>query len=214
MKLELETYMPSEAEGITEVSQATVRNWRRAGYLPRPKGHARYTIADLLFQVAMRAQVARGVTPEAAAKYSGDIARAMFHSMIWSEKAYSEETYALALATVEIPAARVDRLKEAMGDQFNLATMERLTALGNIAEVAERTFVLAGLKSSNWLIIWANGELEFYYDGDDFEDRFFGETVYDEYVQGPVILFCLGAMAKMVLDRLPRAAIRLAPEAQ
>uniref|UniRef100_A4WQS0 Uncharacterized protein n=2 Tax=Cereibacter TaxID=1653176 RepID=A4WQS0_CERS5 len=101
-----------------------------------------------------------------------------------------------------------------MGDQFNLATMERLTALGNIAEVAERTFVLAGLKSSNWLIIWANGELEFYYDGDDFEDRFFGETVYDEYVQGPVILFCLGAMAKMVLDRLPRAAIRLAPEAQ
>jgi hypothetical protein len=35
MKLELELYTPSEAAEITKVTQATVRNWRRAGHLPR-----------------------------------------------------------------------------------------------------------------------------------------------------------------------------------
>lgn len=79
---------------------------------------------------------------------------------------------------------------------------------------AEKVAGLSGLKRPDWLVIWANDELEFYYDGDSFEERFFGDTTFTSpFTQGPVMLFSLGSMAQMVLDRLPRAPITLAEEA-
>ena len=76
--VDLELYTPGEAEAITQVSQATVRNWRRAKHLPRHQGHARYDIAELLIQASMRARVSRGVAPESAKGYSSEIAKAAF----------------------------------------------------------------------------------------------------------------------------------------
>ena len=212
MQLALEVYTPGEAELITKVTQATVRNWRRAGHLPRHAGHARYSAADLLVQFAMQALVARGVSPDAAKGFAGEIARAIFQSMIYSHKSYSAGVNNAAREEVgEIAPDRVEALMAAV-DGLTLETIELLDRQKHMMDAATQAFGISGLKSPNWLIIWANGELEFYYDGDNFEDRFFGETVYNEFVQGPVILFSLSALAQVVIDRLPRPAIRLKGE--
>lgn len=199
MKLELETYMPSEAEMITNVTQATVRNWRRGGHLQRPQGHARYNIADLLVMMVMHELGARGMTPEYAKAYASEAARAIFQSLIFSKFAYSEAVLSEAL----------DAAKD-----VEEAVEQELVARGAIADAAGKAFGVSGLKHPNWLIIWANGESEFYYEDDEsFESKFFGNTSYDdEYIQGPVTLFCLGAMAKKILARLPRPAIKLKGE--
>lgn len=199
MKLELETFMPSEAESITKVTQATVRNWRRAGYLERRQGHARYNIADLLVMTVMQELVARGMTPEYATKYASAAARAIFQSLIFSRHAYSETAFTQALESVR-PVEPV--------------AIEKLMATNLLADIASKAFLVPGLKHPNWFIIWANGEPDFYYDDDEnFEDKFFGETSYsDEFIQGPVTLFSLGAMAHKVLSRLPRPAIKLEGE--
>jgi DNA-binding transcriptional MerR regulator len=199
MKLELETFMPSEAESITKVTQATVRNWRRAGYLERRQGHARYNIADLLVMTVMQELGARGVTPEYATKYASEAARAIFQSLIFSRLAYSRNAYYEAYEAVS-----------GKGDNELQGALARLA----LAETAAAAFLVPGLKHPNWLIIWANGKSDFYYDDDEnFQDKFFGSTRYsDEFIQGPVTLFCLGAMAHKVLNRLPRPAIKLEGE--
>ena len=199
MKLELETFMPSEAESITKVTQATVRNWRRAGHLERRQGHARYNIADLLVMTVMHELGARGMAPEYAKDYASAAARAIFQSLIFSRHAYSASAFSKAVESVN------GKTETDITDL--LATLE-------LAEAAGKAFLVPGLKHPNWLIIWANGKSEFYYDDDEnFQDKFFGETAYDdEFTQGPVTLFCLGSMARKVLKRLPRPAIKLEGE--
>ena len=207
MKLQLELYTPSEAEEITQVTQATVRNWRRAGHLARHEGHARYDIAEILLQSSMKALVSRGVTPEKAKSYSGEVARATFQSLIYSPKSFSKAVMDAARAEARpFPRELVEQMHSTPEE------LEMLSAQKAMMDAAERNFGLSGIKSPTWLIIWANGEMQFYYDEDISEETFFGNTSYDEYVQGPVILFCLGAMAQMVIDRLPRPAIRLVEE--
>lgn len=214
MQLSLETYTPSEAEEITQVTQATVRNWRRAGHLARHQGHARYDIAEILLLSSMKALVSRGVSPEIAKGYSGEIARATFQSLIFSHKAYSQSVKDAARAeTGPVSVERLQRLNDTIGGELTSDMVELAEDQKAMTDAAERSFGLSGIKAPAWLIIWANGELQFYYDEDISEETFFGDMVFDEFVQGPVILFCLGAMAKMVLDRLPRPAIKLVGEA-
>ncbi|MEL6323017.1 MAG: MerR family transcriptional regulator [Pseudomonadota bacterium] len=200
MKLELETYTPSEAEAITLVKQATVRNWRRAGHLPRQEGHARYNLADMLVMFVMGMLVSRGTTPETAKEFAGHAARAIFQSTIWSTKAFSDAVREQAKA----------ELGEISDDEFRVEMMEMVRSQEIMIKAAEKLAGITGLKHPTWLIVWANGEIQFYYDEDISEETFFGNTVFDEFVQGPVMLFCLGALAQMVIDRLPRPAIRLA----
>jgi hypothetical protein len=217
MKLELETYTPSEAEDVTKVAQTTVRNWRRAGYLPKYTGHARYTVADLLVMVAMQALVSRGMAPESATGFAGEIARATFQSLISTPKAYSEASADAARAEIgPVSQERVNEVARAL-DESRVAdlTPEMIEAADNLKtlmDAAEQKFGLSGVKAPSWLVIWANGDLQFFYDEDI--DSFFSDTVYDEYVQGPVILFCLGAMAHMVLSRLPRPPVTQAAEGE
>lgn len=213
MQLKFETFTPSEAEDISMLPQATVRNWRRAGYLPRPKGHARYSVVELLVQLAMQALVARGVKPEVASAYSGELARAIFQSLLLSDKAYSERAVQAAFVAVDaVPDHEAARLNAIAGTAFSADEIREINGAKHLRDSAERSFGLSGLKCPAWLIIWANGEMQFYYDEDISEETFFGNTTYDDYVKGPVILFCLGAMAQMILDRLPRPPITLAEE--
>ncbi len=211
MKLELETYTPSEAEAITAVKQATVRNWRRAGHLPRQEGHARYNLADMLVMFVMGMLVSRGTTPEAAKEFAGHAARAIFQSTIWSTKAFSDAVREQAKAELgEISDDEVAHFKAQLGDEFRVDMLEMVRSQEIMIKAAEKLAGITGLKHPTWLIVWANGEIQFYYDEDISEETFFGNTVFDEFVQGPVMLFCLGALAQMVIDRLPRPAIRLA----
>jgi hypothetical protein len=161
----------------------------------------------------MQALVSRGVTPETAKSFAPEIARATFQNMVFSQGTYSKGVNAAARSIVGvIEPERFKKLKESVGESFTIEALEMLDAQTCMMDAAKQAFGVSDENSPNWLIIWANGELEFYYDGDDFEDRFFGDTAYDEYVQGPVMLFSLGAMARMVNDRLPRPAIRLEGE--
>lgn len=196
MKLELETYMPSEAEEITGVTQATVRNWRRAGYLQRRRGHARYTIDELLLMFATRMMVERGVAVKTASTFASDAARSIFQSFIYLEGAYA---------------------KNLLKDEYTgpLGKIEHLFTLG---DRTAQQFGLSGIKRPDWLIIWADDSIEFLYDqnvdGETADTQFFANIEYRKpHVQGPVMFFCLAALAHMIADRLPRAAIKTAPEA-
>lgn len=213
VKLELETFTPGEAEIITGVSQATVRNWRRAKHLPKHEGHARYHIGELLVMFSMGMIVARGTAVETAKSFAGETARAVFHSLIYSKKAFSDAVNEAALAKVgAISDERMNSLTS-----FGLDASPELLAELSAAELrvkeAEQAFGISGTKRPDWLVIWADNSIEFFYSGSA-DDDFFGNIVYDgPYVQGPVILLCLGALAQMMLDRLPRPPIRLAKEA-
>ncbi len=211
MKLELETYTPREAETITAVKQATVRNWRRAGHLPRQEGHARYNLADMLVMFVMGMLVSRGTTPDAAKEFAGYAARGIYQSTIWSTKAFSADVRSKAKEELgEISEEEAAHFKEQFGDEFRGEMFEKFRSQDIMIKAAEKMAGITGIKHPTWLIVWANGEIQFYYDEDISEETFFGNTVFDEYVQGPVMLFCLGALAQMVIDRLPRPAIRLA----
>lgn len=218
MKLELETYTPSEAETITAVKQATVRNWRRAGHLPRQEGHARYNLADMLVMFVMGMLVSRGTTPEAAKEFAGHAARAIFQSTIWSTKAFATEVHAKAEKELpKLSEEEVAGIKASLGDEFRDEMLEMLELPRKqelMAAAAEQLAGISGMKHPNWLVIWADGSLEFFHDDEDTDESFFGNIQYGAaYVQGPVMLFCLGALAQMVIDRLPRPAIRLAERA-
>ncbi|WP_172293775.1 MerR family transcriptional regulator [Pseudoruegeria sp. HB172150] len=216
MQLELETYTPSEAEEITAVKQATVRNWRRAGHLPRQQGHARYNLADMLVMFVMGMLVSRGTSPEAAKEFAGHAARAIFQSTIWSTKAFSQSVRDKAKAELgEISGDEVSYFKAQLGDDFRLDFLEVARSQEIMVKAAEQLAGISGMKHPSWLVIWADGSLEFFHDDEDPDDSFFGNIQHGEaYVQGPVMLFCLGALAQMVIDRLPRPAIRLATGAE
>lgn len=211
MKLKLETYTPSEAETITGVVQTTVRNWRRAGYLARQKGWARYNIADLLVMYSMGMLTSRGITPEAAQAFAGETARAIFQAMIWIDGAYTPE--ADNAARREVTENQQDALHtflEHLGADRHEAAVT-LIARDVKARASGQSFGVSGLDQIEWLVIWANNEIEFF-TSDRAEADFFSAYGRDEYVAGPVMLLCLPAIAGAVIDRLPRPAIRLAEE--
>lgn len=212
MKLELETYSPSEAEAITSVKQATVRNWRRAGHLPRQEGHARYTLPDMLVMFVMGMLVSRRTTPEAAKEFAGHAARAVFQSAIWSTKAFAEDVRAQAKDELgECSDEEVSHFKAQLGDESCVEILETVRRQEIMIKAAEQLAGISGMKHPNWLVIWADGSLELFHDDEDTDESFFGNIQYDgACVQGPVMLFCLGALAQMVMDRLPRPPIRLA----
>lgn len=215
MELALETYTPSEAEEITKVAQTTVRNWRRAGHLTRHEGKARYNIADLLNLAAMQALVSRGVTPGAAKGFSSGIAEAAFQNMIYSNKAFSiRANEAANTKSAAAPADGMNRLTAALSEGFDPKMIAALQAQETLMGWAKKQFGLSGKTQPIWFIIWANGEMQFYYDEDISEETFFGNSFYaDDHLQGPVTLFSLGAIAQMIVDRLPRPPLKLVGEA-
>lgn len=213
MRLFLETYTPSEAEVVTGVKQATVRNWRRAGHLPKQEGHARYNVADMLVMFMMQMMVSRGLSPEASKEYAGTAARGVFQSLIWSNKSFSDDLHRAARMQVAPLSPEEEALvKQGSSEGVDPEFLSSAKAQKILVKWAEKLTGMAGVKHPTWLIVWANNEFQFYYDEDISEETFFGNMVYDDYVQGPVMMFCLGALAQMVIDRLPRAALQMAKE--
>lgn len=216
MKLRLETFTPAEAEAITSVSQSTVRNWRRAGHLPRQDGHARYNLADILVMFVMGMLVSRGTAPEVAKGFAGHAARAIFQSAIWTARAFSEDAHRQAKAELgEIPEEETASLKEHLGEGYSAEVHEDTRVQAMMAEAAEKMAGISGMEHPGLLVIWADGSPEFFHRYEDLPDRLFGDIEYaGAYVQGPVMMFVLGALAQMVIGRLPRPAIRLAEGAE
>jgi hypothetical protein len=215
MNLELATYTPGEAETVTAVKQVTVRNWRRAGHLPRHNGQARYTLADILVMIVMDMLVSRGTTPVAAKDFAGHAARAILQNTIWSTKAFAPDVHERAREELgAISEEEIALFKDQLGEEFTVEMVKKVRSQRLLIQAAEQLAGTAGMKHPNWLIIWADGSLEFLHDDEDSDMTFFSDIEYGgAYVQGPVMMFCLGAIAQMVIDRLPHPAIRLAERA-
>ena len=214
--LELETYMPNEAEEITGVSQATVRNWRRAGYLERPKGHARYHIGDLLVMFVADAMIKRGVTAKHALAYAREAAQSVFQSALHIPQSYTQSAYDALLnrALIKVDSDPDLLAKLSQDQEIDIAQARDIVGKARVYDEAAHEFGIAGIQSPDWLVIWADDTIEFLYDrdtdGDTADTQFFGNIEYRKpYVQGPLILLCLGAFAHMILGRFPRPAIKL-----
>ncbi len=209
MQLELEVFTPSEAETITGVSQATVRNWRRAGYLPRHQGHARYDFRDVAGLFVMRILVARGINVKTAKEFAGQTVASILQSAAWSGKAFSACAY--AAAKDEHGETRNSRAEIASDYEVEPEVVSEALSMDLLIRHSEQQFGFSGVRKPGWLVIWADDGIEFLYD--DAEDAFFGNIDFTKaYVQGPIIIFSLDALAQMVMDRLPRPAIRLTGE--
>jgi hypothetical protein len=214
MKLELENYTPAEAEAISEVSQMTVRNWRRAGHLLRQEGHARYNLAQVAMLLVMGKLVSHGVTPDVAKGFAVEAARAIFQNAIFSPKAFSKAVKDQAVKDLGEPnLAEISRIKKELGSTFNSGVYEFMRCQEAMIDAAEQMTGTSGTKRPEWLVIWADGTLEFINSDENAHEVFFGNIQHDAaYVQGPVMMFCLGAFSQMLIDRIPRPAIRLAGE--
>ena len=215
MQLELETYMPNEAEEITGVTQATVRNWRRAGYLERRKGHARYNIGDLLVMFVADMMVKRGVTAKPAVTFAQEAAEAIFQSMLHYPACYTQSVYDTLLQRALV---KVDSEPDQLAKACEEVKIDRSEARDKMArfgvyDEAAQVLGISGVKRPDWLVIWADDRIEFLYDrdvdGETADGQFFGKIDYrNPYVQGPVIMLCLGALAQMMIARLPRPPLR------
>ena len=196
MQLRLEKFTPGEAASITAVKQETVHNWRRLGHLPKPIGHARYNLAQVLVMFVMGTLVSRGTAAEAATKIASEAARATYQSAIWNDRAYSPAAHAQAKADLGADAHRIDVLE-------------------HMAKAALRLAGIEDERHPNWLIIWADGSLELLYEGENADEEFFSNVDHSQpFAQGPIVVFCLGAIARMVIDLLPRPAFDLVEGAQ
>lgn len=220
MKLELETYMPNEAEEITGVTQATVRNWRRAGYLARPNGHARYHIGDLLVMFVADTMIKRGVTAKHALTYAREAAQSVFQFALHSPQSYTQSAYDVLLQRAQIKTDSDPELLEKLSHDHEIDTIRArdIVAKARVYDEAAHEFGITGIQRPDWLVIWADDTIEFLYDrdtdGETPDGQFFGNIDYRKpYVQGPLILLCLGAFAHIMLERLPRPPLKLAPEA-
>lgn len=220
MQLELETYMPNEAEEITGVTQATVRNWRRAGYLERPKGHARYNVGDLLVMFVADAMVKRGVTVKPAVTFAREAAEAIFQGMLHLPECYTQSVYDALLQRAQIKVdSETDKLTKACeATGYSPDEARDILSKGGVYDEAARELGISGVKRPDWLVIWADDSIEFLYDrdvdGETADTQFFGNIEYRKpYVQGPVIMLCLAALAHVVIARLPRPPLKAKGEA-
>lgn len=68
------TFTPAEAEQITGVTGAVQRDWRRHGYLPSTKGHARFELHDLAELWLLKMFTDRGIGPQRAKVVSASLA--------------------------------------------------------------------------------------------------------------------------------------------
>ncbi len=206
MNLELEEFKPKEAELVSGVTQASIGNWRRSGHWYQlQRGHARYNLIMILEMFALGMLTSRGLRIDAAKNYSQKIAGALLQNLIWDPKTYSEQ---VLKATGELERDLPDAVEASTADE-----VKRLQAASVAGRAVQTAIPVSGEKPPTWFIIWANGETQFYFDEDVSDETFFGNTVYDAFVQGPVTLLCIGALAQLVLDRLPRPAFRMAKEA-
>lgn len=214
MKLRLETYSPKEAEAVTNVTMSTVRNWRRLGHLPRPEGPTRYTIADLLHMFVLGLFASRSIAIGPVTGVASEAARAVYQSVIWNAESFEDEVHKKALQEIgEAPAVDIANAKEIFGDSSGIDFLNKVRAQEHMAEAAEKLARIAKGPKPDWLVIWADGSLEFFHEGENADQTFFENIQYGAaYAQGPIIVFCLGALAAMVVDRLPRPAFRLNEE--
>jgi len=217
MKLRYQTYTASDAEAITNVKQATVRNWRRAGYLGTQKGHARYDIRHLILMFLMGMLVKRGATPAAARDTAAAVSRGVFRHAVWCVEGFSEGALQEASKVLDqqIEEGNFDQQIESKdfetaGEALELPYIREAFLRSILADAASALDVYGkSSREPSWLVIWADGHEEYLYEHREYEEFFTDIEYTQDYVKGPVTLYCLGAMSKMLMEKLPYPAFDL-----
>lgn len=210
MKLVLENLMPGEVVAISGVSLDNQRNMRRAGYLPKTKGHARFSIEDAARMLVIGLMSERGIGPKVSTAFAGTAARGIALHLLKNKSIYGHELAAPAFEKTKEEAEKdLDRVREANLD-IEDAEAERFVReavafefLNNLA-VAE--LGARGERAPQHFFLWANGHPEFFYG----EEHPFADEQYSLAAwQGPVIFFSLPALAALFASRLDRHIVRL-----
>jgi hypothetical protein len=208
--LEFDLLKPNEVADITGVSAYNQRNLRRASYLHRNEGHARFTPLETASLLVIGQMTERVIGQKVATTFADTAARGIFLNLLWRSEIYSPEAAALALEESRsdfengLPAAEIAVERE-------LTAEERFGLHGSfarrwLAETLEAQSGMSGEKAPTHFVYWPNGNSEFFY-GDDhpFADVQFNHPAW----QGPAIMFTLGGMAALLASRLPRPIVLL-----
>jgi hypothetical protein len=201
---------PNEVADITGVSLDNQRNLRRAGYLPKNEGHARFTPLETARLLVIGQMSERGIGPKVATTFADTAARGIFLNLLWRWEPYSPEAAALALEVTRaefesaLPAAQA-KIGHDMTDAEKRDIHGDL-AKAWLADTLTEANGMSGEKAPDHFVLWPNGHPEFFY-GDDhpFEDVEFNHPAW----QGPAIMITLGGMAALMASRLPRPIVRL-----
>ena len=94
--LEFDLLKPNEVADITDVSAYNQRNLRRASYLHRNEGHARFTPLETASLLVIGQMSERGIGPKVATTFADTAARGIFLNLLWRSEIYSPEAAALA----------------------------------------------------------------------------------------------------------------------
>lgn len=213
MKLKFDLLHPAEAAQVSGVSLDNQRNLRRAGYLPKNKGHARFTLLDVCRLLVFGMMSERGIGPKVVASFADTAARGILHRLLSHSRIYST-----ALQRVALEATRAESdesLEKARAKvDFEITEELELSYRGDIArefvaEAVESHFGIRGEEAPNLFIYWSNGHPEFFYN----EDDPFGDCDYSIPAwQGPAIMFSIGAVAYLLASRLSHPVIHLETE--
>ncbi len=218
MKLILDKLHPGEAAEVAGVSLDNQRNLRRAGYLPKTRGHARFSLEETARLLIFGALSERKIGPQVAATFADAAGRAIALSALWRSPLYSEDAVKAAFEESKVAgdhAVEIARML-AFRDDRELSDAEAFRHRGAEAkrlmvETLEAQLGAAGEKTPNQLFLFANGEPEFIYGEDDpFERCSFDHPAW----HGPIIVFSIGAMAYLLASRLPRPIVLLDSEGE
>jgi DNA-binding transcriptional MerR regulator len=208
MQIAFEKFTPGEAAEITGVSVENQRNLRRTGYLPSHKGHARFDIRDLAQLLVIGIMSERGIGPKVACTFAATAGQGVFLKAIARSTFYSIAAQRAALDDTKEEADESLALPEA--SDLDERTVRGMIARMHAADAAQAAAGLAGQEAPEFFCLWANGHPEFFYGEEHpFADCDYGHTAW----QGPVIMLSMGALASLLVDRLPRPAILLQDEA-
>lgn len=210
MQLNFETYTPSEVAKITGVSTDNQRNLRRAGYLPKTIGHARFNLQEIARLLVIGLMSEKGIGPKVSTAFAETAARGIFLKSLWNSEVYSQD--AVNIAHEETHSEFVESIEKLKGHpDLNLDADAKKSLHGSIAKDHLVTKVEAmsgaqGEKAPEFFCYWANDYPEFFYgDNHPFEDHAYGIAAW----QGPVVMLSMGSLAAVISAKLPRPAIYL-----
>ncbi|MEO3428922.1 hypothetical protein AAFN88_08715 [Pelagibius sp. CAU 1746] len=140
-------FTPGEAEGITGVSTALQRDWRRRGFLPSNDGHARFDVFALAEMWALRLLAERGIGPQQSRKAAAWLAAGIVHEALQHRQAYEGDFEAAALRG----AHPDDNVQDRLDVLARWIVQERSRPRGAGQVLPARFFVWTGDGKRRWV---------------------------------------------------------------
>lgn len=176
-QFDMATFSPAEAERIAGPSTTLQRDWRRRGFLPSNKGHARFDVFDIAKLMVLHSMSARGIGPVDAAPYAD-----------WAMNG-------IALAALG-EAGAVD------GDEY--PGPPDMLAQSIVAQRSPMGEALSRVMTVGVLVVFADGTERFDFSADRALD-WASKNDPEKKLVGPVIVLDLSSMGTVLAHRAARS---------